>query len=65
MILCDGGPDENLRFPKTFDVAIQQFKRYSLDALLILTHAPGMSAYNQVKRKMATLSKALMGLLLY
>ena len=64
MILCDGGLDENPRFPKTLDVAIQHFKKYSLDALLISTHAPGMSAYNQVERRMAPLSKALSGLLL-
>ena len=64
MIFCDGGPDENLRFPKTSDVAIQHFKRYSLDALLILTHVPGMSAYNQVERRIAPLSKALAGFLL-
>ena len=50
-------------FPKTLDVAIQYFKRYSFDALLISTHAPGMSAYNQVERKMAPLSKALTRLL--
>ena len=44
MIFCDGGPDENPRLPKTLDVAIQHFKKYNLDALLISTHAPGMSA---------------------
>ena len=26
IILCDGGPDENLRFRKTLDEAIQHFK---------------------------------------
>ena len=27
----DGGPDENPRFPKTLDVAIDHFKKYNLD----------------------------------
>ena len=64
MIFCDGGPDENPRFPKTLDVAIQHSKHYNLDALLISSHAPGMSAYNQVEKRMAPLSKALSGVLL-
>ena len=55
---CDGGPDENPRFQKIFDVAIQHFKKYNLDALLISTHVPGLSAYNQVARGIAPLSKA-------
>ena len=46
MSFCDGGPDENPRIPKTLDVTIQHFKKYNPDALLISTHAPGLSAYN-------------------
>ena len=61
MLFVDGGPDENPRFPKTIDVYSQHFKKYNLDALLVLTHAPGMSAYNYVERKMAPLSKELAG----
>ena len=64
MVFCDGGPDENPRFPKTLDVSIQHFKKYNLDALLISTHAPGLSAYNEVERRMVPLSKALFGILL-
>ena len=64
MVFFDGGPDENPRFPKTLDISIQHFKKYNLDALLISTHAPGLSAYNQVERRMAPLSKALSGILL-
>ena len=64
MIFSDGGPDENSRFPKTLDVAVQHFKKHIFDALLISTHAPGLSAYNQVERRMAPLSKAVAGLLL-
>ena len=59
MFLFDGGPDENPRFPKTLDVAIQHFQKYKFDGLLI-----SMSAYNQVERRMAPLSKALAGLVL-
>ena len=64
ILFVDGGPDENPRFPKTIDVYIQHFKNYNLDALLVSTHAPGMSAYNYVERKMAPLSKELAGLIL-
>ena len=64
MLFVDGGPDENPRFPKTIDVYIQHFKAYDLDALFVSTHAPGMSAYNYVERRMVPLSKELAGLLL-
>ena len=64
VLLCDGGTDENSRFPKTLDAAIQNFKESNLNVLLICTLAPGMSAYNNVERRMAPLSKALSGVLL-
>ena len=64
MSFCNGDPDENPIFPKTLDVAIQHFKKYNLVGLLISTHAPGLSAYNQVERRMALLSKAPSGILL-
>ncbi|CAF4412548.1 unnamed protein product [Rotaria sp. Silwood2] len=60
----DGGPDENPRFPKTLVASIKKFKKYNLDALFILTHAPGQSAYNIVERRMAPLSHDLAGLIL-
>ena len=63
-MFVDGGLDENPQFPKTIDVHCQHFKKYDLDALLVLTHAPGMSAYNYVERKMAPLSKELAGLVI-
>ena len=34
MTFLDGGPDENPRFPKTIDVAVQYFKKYKFDALI-------------------------------
>ena len=64
MFFCDGGPDKNSRFLKPLDVAIQHSKKYNLDTLLISTHAPGLSAYNQVQKRMAPLSKILSGILL-
>ena len=64
MFYCDGDPDENPRFPKALNVAIQHFKKCSLDALLISRHAPALSAHNQVERRMAPLSEALSGILL-
>ena len=64
MFLSDGGPDENPRFPKTLDVAFQHFKKHKFGAILISTHVPGMSAFNQVERVMAPLSKALAGMVL-
>ena len=59
MYFCDGGSDENPRFPKTLDIAIQIFRKYNLDALLISTHTPGLSTSNQVESRMAPLCKAL------
>ena len=46
------------------DVAIQHFKKDILDALLILAHAPGLSADNQAERRMAPLTKTLSRILL-
>ena len=40
MIFSDGGPDENPRFPKTLDVAVQHFKKHKFDALLFLPMHP-------------------------
>ena len=48
MFFGDGGPHESPRFPKTLEVAIEHFKKYNLDALLVSTYAQGLSTYNQV-----------------
>ncbi|CAF0723868.1 unnamed protein product [Adineta steineri] len=64
IITVDGGPDENPRFPKTLVASIRKFKKYNLDALFCLTHAPGQSAYNIVEHRMAPLSHDLAGLIL-
>ena len=59
IIFSDGGPDENPRYSKVKQYAIQHFKKYNLDAIFIVTNAPGRSAYNRVERRMAPLSKRL------
>ncbi|CAF4032014.1 unnamed protein product [Rotaria sordida] len=64
IVTVDGGPDENPRFPKTLVANIKKFKKYNLDALFVLTHAPGQSAYNIVESRMAPLSHDLAGLIL-
>lgn len=64
MISTDGGPDENPRYNKVINMAVQRFKTYDLDALFIFTNAPGRSAFNRVERRMAPLSHELAGLIL-
>lgn len=60
----DGGPDENPRYQKVIDCAINTFIKHDLDALFIATNAPKRSAFNRVERRMAPLSKELSGLIL-
>ena len=64
ILSVDGGPDENPRFPKTLECSIAKFKAFNLDFLIVLTHAPGNSAFNFVERRMAPLSKELAGVVL-
>ena len=64
MIFSDAGPDENPRFPKTLDLSVQHFTKHKFDALLVSTHGPGMSVYNQVERRMGPLTKDLAGFIL-
>ncbi|CAG7734862.1 unnamed protein product [Allacma fusca] len=64
IMMVDGGPDENPRFPKTLGAAISHFKAYDLDAIFIGTNAPHQSAYNPVERRMAPLSHDLSGIIL-
>ncbi|KAJ8940658.1 hypothetical protein NQ314_010633 [Rhamnusium bicolor] len=64
IISADGGPDENSRYGKVIFYAIQHFRDFNLDALFVVTNAPGRSAYNRVERRMAPLSHELAGLIL-
>lgn len=60
----DGDPDQNPHNEKVIQAAIDQFKKYNFDAVIVATNAPGRSCFNQVERKMAPLSKKLVGILL-
>lgn len=64
IISSDGGPDENPRYRKVIAHAIENFKRYDLDAVFVVTNAPGRSAFNRVERRMAPLSRELTGVVL-
>lgn len=44
--------------------ALRQFIQHDLDVLIIITNAPGRSAYNEVERRMARLSQVLSGVIL-
>lgn len=57
-------PADYTRFPRTLASAINKFKKYNLDALFIITQAPGQAAFNVVERRLATLSQDLTGLVL-
>ena len=57
IVTVDGGPDENPRYKKTIDSAIDYFNSFDLDALFIATNAPGRSAFNRCERRMPPLSK--------
>lgn len=57
MLTVDGGPDENPRYDKVINVAINHFIEHDLDAFFLATNAPGRSAYNRVERRMAPLSR--------
>ena len=64
LAFVDGGSDENPRYPKVLKVAVEHFRKYNLEVYIAMTHAPDMSAYNYVERRMSPLSKALAGVLL-
>ncbi|CAG8849156.1 43538_t:CDS:2, partial [Gigaspora margarita] len=59
VLLVDGEPDENLKHMKNIIQYCSFFHKFDLDYLTICTHAPGQSAYNLVKRSMASLSEKL------
>ena len=57
-------PNDYARFPRTLLSAINRFKKYNLDALFIITQAPGQTAFKMVERRLAVLSQDLTGLVL-
>ncbi|KAJ6639294.1 hypothetical protein Bhyg_12037 [Pseudolycoriella hygida] len=62
--IVDGGPDENPRYEKVAKMNVHHFLKYDLDALFVACNAPGRSAFNRVERRMATLSKSIVGIIL-
>ena len=64
IIGTDGGPDENPRFEKNINMGTKLMKDWNLDLLVQVTNAPGLSAYNKVKRKMYHLSTVLILIML-
>ena len=55
----DGGPDENPRYPKTINYAVQHFLDHDADGIFIATNAPGQSKYNRCERIMSRLTKEM------
>ena len=64
ILSTDGAQDEAPRFPKSLRVAVFLFKLLGLDVYLHATNAAGLSAFNPCERRMAPLSRALVGLIL-
>ena len=64
IVTVDGGPDENPRYTKTTECAIDYFLSQELDALFLATNAPSRSAFNRVEHQMVKFSKELSGVVL-
>ena len=59
----DAGPDQNPRHQKNQDAYGKLFLDLDLDALVIALHPEGFSAFNPVERRMAPLSRELIGVI--
>ena len=59
----DGGPDQNPRDHKNQNAYGKLFKDLDPDALVIALHPEGYSAFNPVERRMAPLSRELIGVI--
>ena len=59
----DGGPDLNPRHLKNQNAYGKLFIDLNLDALLVALHPEGWSAFNPVERRMAPLSRELIGVI--
>jgi hypothetical protein len=58
------GLENNTRHPKTLATAIDKFKKYNLDALIIVNQAPGQTLFNVVERRLSPMAHDLAGLIL-
>ena len=59
----DGGPDQNPRHKKNQNAYGKLFIDLDLDALAIALYPEGFSAFNPVERRMAPLSRELIGVI--
>ena len=59
----DAGPDWNPRHEKNQAAYVKLFRDLNLDALIIALHPEGYSAFNPVERRMAPLSRELIGVI--
>ncbi len=57
-------PMDYTRFPKTLYLSIKKFKKYNLDAFILVTQAPGQSIFGIAERRLALISHDLSGLVL-
>ena len=64
IVTVDGGPDENPRYTKTIECAIDYFTTQDLDAFFPATNAPGRCAFNRIKCRMVKFSQELSGIVL-
>ena len=64
IVTVDGGSDENLRYTKTIECAIEYFLSQDLDSFFLATNAPSRSAFNRVERQIVKFSKELSGVVL-
>lgn len=64
-IRCDGGADNNIRHVKVIRSYVELFKKYDLDFLIVTMPPAGNSAFNPVERRMAPLSRLLVGVLFH
>ena len=55
-VTVDGRPDENPRYTKTIEWAIDYFTTKDLDEFSLATNAPGRSACNRIERGMVKFS---------
>ena len=62
--MVDGGPDQNPRYTKAIECAIDYFLSQDLDAFFLATNTPGRSAFNRAERRMVKFRKELSGVVL-
>ncbi|CAG8655556.1 17462_t:CDS:2, partial [Dentiscutata erythropus] len=64
VMISDGGSDKNPCYRKTVQMIVNHFIKYDLDTIIIACYALYQSAFNLVKRQMASLSYNLAGIIL-